>query len=149
MEVELALRTSEATPHHGKAKDCMTIYPSKYQSEGTALTNYLFNLPRVLKAYPEQTSHILHELERIKQLSAECGCAMGAKFMLGSAGVVGIYFVFFSEIVFPKILIDVFIGFIIIFVSSAAGKILGIGLAKLRLAQVYKSLRARYPIQGE
>lgn len=74
---------------------------------------------------------------------------MGAKFMLGSTGVVGIYFVFFGEFDFPKILIDVLIGFMIIFFSSAAGKILGIGLAKLRLAQLYSSLQVRYPMHGE
>ena len=113
------------------------------------MTNYSFNLPRVLNTYPTHASHILQELEKIKQLSSECGCSMGAKFMLGSTAIVGIYFVFFGEIVFPKILIDVFIGFIMIFISSAAGKILGIGLAKLRLAQLYRSLQSRYPIQGE
>lgn len=113
------------------------------------MNNRTFNLRRALKAYPEHTSHILHEMERIKQLRAECGCSMGARFMLGSIAVVGVYFVFFGEFVFPRILADVLIGFVIIFASSAAGKTLGIGLAKLRLAQLYRSLQARYPMRGE
>jgi hypothetical protein len=74
---------------------------------------------------------------------------MGAKFMLASFGIVGIYFVFFSEFIFPNVLVDILFGLLIIFISSAVGKIIGIGLAKLRLAQLYKSLQARYPLRGE
>ena len=99
-------------------------------------------------AYPEHGSHILEDVEKIKELSAECGCSMGAKFMLLSIGVVGIYFGFLGEIVFPRILAEILISFIIIFVSSAVGKILGIGLANIRLAQRYRSLKSRYPIQA-
>jgi hypothetical protein len=113
------------------------------------MTNYTFNLPRALNAYPDHTTHILQETERIKQLRDECGCLMGAKFMLASFGIVGIYFVFFSEFIFPNVLVDILFGLLIIFISSAVGKIIGIGLAKLRLAQLYKSLQARYPLRGE
>jgi len=112
-------------------------------------TNFHSATVRMVNAYPEHTSHILQEMERVKQLSVECGCSMGAKFMLASAVIVGIYLVFFGKFMFPQILVDVLIGFIIIFISSAAGKVLGIGLAKLRLAQLYRSLQARYPIERE
>ena len=113
------------------------------------MSQYMFNMQRALDRYPEHSSQILQDMEKIKQLSTECGCSMGAKFMLGSIGVVGIYFIFFSEFVFPKILADVLIGILIIFVSSMVGKMLRIGLAKLELAQLYRSLQSRYPIQGE
>jgi len=113
------------------------------------MNDYTFNMQRALNLYPEHSSHILQDMERIKQLSTECGCSMGAKFMLVSTGIVGIYIVFFNKFVFPKILMDILIGFTIIFVSSMIGKMLGIGLAKLRLTQLYRSLQSKYPIQGE
>jgi hypothetical protein len=113
------------------------------------MTNQPFNLPRALNAYPDHTTHILQETERIQQLREECGCSMGAKFMISSFAFLGIFFLFFAELTFPNVLIDIVFGLLFVFIASAVGKIIGIGLAKLRLAGLYRSLKASYPLGGE
>lgn len=48
--------------------------------------------------------------------------------------------------ILPNLLMTGLLGLVFIFTSTIAGKLLGIGIARLRLALLYKQLIARYHI---
>ena len=108
-----------------------------------------FNLDSALIDYPDDEIQIRQAAEEIKQYSRECGCAMGSKFMIASIAIAGIYFGFIHRIALPRSITEILWGLLFVFTASAFGKMVGIGVAKLRLAMLYRSLRIRYPSSGE
>lgn len=107
------------------------------------------NFTQILRAYPEREDEIMRDSTRIKKLSTECGCSLGAWFMLAAFGFLSVHTVFFYTPQFPGIVLDLAVGLLIVFAAGILGKATGIGLAKWRLAALIKKLHANYPILGD
>ncbi len=112
----------------------------------TLMKRPLFNPERILNAFPESREEILRCTTRFKKYSSDCGCSMGAMFLLASVAIYLAYLVVSQDwrTHFPRQLL---FGIVLIFISSALGKLIGIGLARLKLAVLQKYLMARFPLQ--
>lgn len=103
----------------------------------------------LLLAFPDDREEILLSVDRAKQYRGECGCSLGAKFLIASLGIFGIYFFVFGDIDLISMLWEILLGLLFIFVATLVGKFMGIGIARIRLALLYRSLLAKYPIPGD
>jgi hypothetical protein len=96
-----------------------------------------------MNSFPNDEPERLRYVDAVKKYRNECGCAMGARFLAAAIAIAAIDFFLwpdFSIGVVKKILWAA----LLIFTSTIAGKFAGIGLARIRLALLYKSLRAQY-----
>ncbi len=92
---------------------------------------------------------MLPYVNQAKQYSTECGCAMGAKFLAVALGIFVIYFISAHNFEFINILKQLALGMLFLFAASTAGKFIGIGLARIRLAMLYRQLAQKFPNQGD
>lgn len=113
------------------------------------MSKITFNLEKILDAHPNQRAEILPSLHKANQYSTDCGCAMGARFLGASFLFFAISFVSAHNFEFVNILKQIGLGLLLIFAASIAGKLVGIGIAKIRLRLLYRQLAARYPISEE
>jgi len=108
-----------------------------------------FKIENLLSSFPNDRQEIHLHVDRLKKYKDECGCSMGAKFLIASMGIFIIYFFHSHHFGIVDLLQQILLGIFSIFTSSIVGKIIGIGIARIRLALLYKHLFAKYPISGE
>jgi hypothetical protein len=113
------------------------------------MKNNAFKIEKLLGSFPNDTEEILSYLDKVKKYSGECGCSLGAKFLVVSLGIFVIYFFAFNDFELANILKTILFGILFIFTSSIVGKLVGIWIARIRLALLYKFLIVKYQIQGE
>lgn len=75
--------------------------------------------------------------ERVSRYRKECGCSSGGIFAAIAMVIFTVYIIFGS---YPIGLDTFSYGFIFIMLSSAFGKLAGIGIAKIKLILLYKFL---------
>lgn len=79
-------------------------------------------------------------IQKIKKYREECGCALGSFFLL-AASIIFFGYVFFVLDWSQQAIFDLSLfGFAFILFSAFAGKVIGIGLARIRLILLYKTL---------
>lgn len=101
-------------------------------------------LDRLLHSRPDEREHLLPYVDRAKALSRECGCSMGGGFMMTALVLVVVHAVAFAEPGRTTVVGRALRGVAIVFAAGGAGKLLGIGIARARLAWLYRQLRVRY-----
>lgn len=101
------------------------------------------------RSFPEERESLRRYLERAKAYGNECGCSMGAAWLVGSLGLLIVYGVFFHGFGKGHLMAGAFWGTAFVFAASLAGKLTGIGLARIRLALLLRHLRIHYPVKGE
>ncbi len=106
-------------------------------------------IENLLSFYPNEREELLPYIEKAKQYSTECGCAMGARFLAAAFGIFLIYFISVHNYGFVNILKQWGLGMLFIFVSSILGKFIGIALARIRLELLYHQLLTRFSARGE
>ena len=94
-------------------------------------------IEQLLKEFPYEQLNKEYLLEKTKNLSNECGCLLAGIFLVISMIILISYVFLMSNI---NLLKTISIGLLFIFISAVIGKLLGIGIAKVRLLLLYKLL---------
>ncbi len=98
-------------------------------------------LQAFLASLPEDSKDKTYYRDKIKAYSNECGCSMGASFLLGSVGVLAAYLCLamnWHDFHLTKVLL---LGLTFIIGSSICGKLIGIAIARVRLFMLFRSIR--------
>lgn len=94
-------------------------------------------IERLLKEFSYEKLDKGFYLEKSKNLSNECGCLLAGIFLVVSTIILISYIFLISNI---NLLKTISIGLLLVFLSAVIGKLLGIGIAKVRLLLLYKLL---------
>lgn len=121
----------------------------EFNPEHPHMKDSTFKIENLLNSSTHDREEILLYVNRVKKYSSECGCSLGATFLMASIGVFIIYLFLSNGFGVANLLNQLLLGIFFIFTSSIVGKLIGIGMARIRLALLYKYLIARYQIQGE
>jgi hypothetical protein len=105
-------------------------------------------LERLLIARSDQRDALRSYVQRAKALRNECGCAMGGAFLIGSIGLLILYHLFLRDIGRMSLLTEALVGAVFVFGAGMIGKAVGVGIARVRLAVLYRGLRVRYRTEG-
>jgi hypothetical protein len=105
-------------------------------------------LERLWRSLPEERESLRPFVERAKAHRNDCGCAMGGVFLVGAVVLLIIDGVFFHVIGGRHWVTVALLGAGFAFGAGILGKLIGIGIARLRLGLVYRELRIRYNMQG-
>jgi hypothetical protein len=105
-------------------------------------------LERLLAARPDRRDALRPYVQKVKALRNECGCAMSGAFLTGAIGLVIVRHLFLPHI-FPMSLVgEVLAAAAFVIGAGMIGKAMGIAVARLRLALLYRGLRNRYRGEG-
>jgi hypothetical protein len=94
-------------------------------------------IEQLLKEFPYEKLDKGYFLEKTKNLSNECGCLLAGIFLVVSTIILISYVFLMSNI---NLLKTISIGLFSVFFAAVIGKLLGIGIAKVRLLLLYKLL---------
>ncbi len=122
--------------------------PPSHGGEGSSIYKARHTLERLLHSFPEERESLRPYVDRAKAYSNECGCSMGGAFMVGSLGLLILYGLLFNGFGRGNLLTDALWGTAFVFGAGIVGKLTGIGIARIRLAMLYRHLRIRYHMEG-
>lgn len=98
-------------------------------------------LERLLTAFPERREALLPYVERAKRYRNDCGCAMSGAFLIAAILAVAAWTLRHGGVGRPGPLAGLALAVAFVFGAGVAGKLLGVGVARLRLALLYRALR--------
>jgi hypothetical protein len=107
-------------------------------------TNAMF-LERLWQTLPNERDALRPYVEKAKAYRNECGCIMGGAFFIGALTLLICDFLFFHQIVGENWLVAALRIAAFVLGISMLGKVIGISIARIRLALTYRELRLRYP----
>ena len=81
-------------------------------------------------------------LEKIAKYKNECGCALGAIFMTLALVIFSVYALQTVDWNHPDLINIVLSGLVSVLLAAALGKVIGIGIARIRLKLLYRFLVA-------
>src|SRR3989442_4638199 len=102
-----------------------------------------FKIEELLNSFPNDEPERLRYVDEVKKYRNECGCAMGARFLAVAITIAAIDFFLAPDLV-SGVIRKVLLATLFIFTATITGKFTGIGIARIRLAFLYKALRAQY-----
>jgi VIT1/CCC1 family predicted Fe2+/Mn2+ transporter len=105
-------------------------------------------LELLLYSFPEERQRLRPYVDRAEAYRNECGCSMGGAFLLGSLGLLILYAFLFEGFAGSNVLNGVLRASAFVFGAAVAGKLTGIGIARIRLALLYRQLRITYNVEG-
>jgi hypothetical protein len=105
-------------------------------------------LERLWRDLPAERERLRPYIEKGKSFRKDCGCVMGGVSMVGALVLLILDGLFFHRISGRGVLTSTLRGSALVFGASIVGKTIGIGVARLRLALIYRDLRIRYGIEG-
>jgi hypothetical protein len=105
-------------------------------------------LEQLWRALPDEREKLRPYVEKAKSYRNECGCAMGGIFLIGALALLILDGLSFHGISGGGWLARALCGSAFVFGASILGKAIGIGVARMRLALVYRKVRIRYHIEG-
>jgi hypothetical protein len=98
----------------------------------------------ILDHIPNDRADKISYVEKIKKYRNECGCSMGAIFSTLSVVLALIYLVLFLNQVNANIIKTGIATVLCIFISGITGKLIGIGIARIKLVMLYRSIFLKY-----
>jgi hypothetical protein len=104
-------------------------------------------LEQLLRSHPEERESLRPYVDRAKAYSNECGCSMGGAFLVASLGVL-VYGVLSGQLSRTDLAGTILEGAAFVFAAGIVGKLVGIGIARIRLQRMYRELTARYFVEG-
>lgn len=113
------------------------------------MKNSRSTLDNLLTSLPHRRDELLPYVAEVKKYSSECGCSLGGKFLIASAALWALRWIFFTPHSSANVLKQILLGILFVFCSSILGKLAGITVAKIRLALLYQHLRFKYGLEGE
>ena len=105
-------------------------------------------LDALLRALPDEREQLRPYVERAERYKGECGCSASGAFLAATLGALAVYGLFFHGLSRHTLPGDALWAASLTFGAGVVGKLAGIGVARLRLAVMYRRLRARYQFQG-
>jgi len=105
-------------------------------------------LERLWQALPNERDKLRPYIERAKFYRNECGCIMGGTFFVGALAPLICDVLFLHQIGGGGWFGTALRGAAFVFGVSMLGKVIGIGIARMRLALTYRELRIRYRLDG-
>lgn len=105
-------------------------------------------LDYLLQTRPDKREELLPYVAKVKQYSNECGCSLGGKFLGAAFLLCALRFLLAGPAAFRNPARQFLFAILFVFFASMAGKLIGIGLAKLRLAHLHRQLIQRYGLKG-
>lgn len=93
-----------------------------------------------LASLPEDSKDKTYYRDKIKAYSNECGCSMGATFLLGAVGVLAVYLCLATNWQDFHLTKGLLLALTSIIGSSICGKLIGIAVARVRLLMLYRSI---------
>ena len=106
-------------------------------------------LERLWQTLPDERENLRPYVEKAKSYRNECGCELGGVFLVGALAFLLFDIIFIHRISGGGWLAGTLHGSAFVLGTSILGKAIGIGVARMRLAMVYRGLRNRYRIVGE
>jgi hypothetical protein len=113
------------------------------------MNKIMFRIENSLASLPNDTAERATYLAKAKAYGTECGCAWGARFLLVSLGIFIASLFLSRDADVAGSMANIVWGIVFVFASSAAGKLIGIGIARIKLALLYRDLVATYGNLGE
>jgi hypothetical protein len=110
-----------------------------------AASNALLALDQLVRALPGERERLRPYLDRARAFSSECGCSLGGAFLTAALAGIVIYAVtggFAGAAPLRAVLLTI----AFLFAAGITGKLIGIAVARVRLALLCRELAARYPI---
>lgn len=105
-------------------------------------------LETLLRSRPQDLDIFHSYVRRAKSYRNECGCAMSGIFLLAASLLLVFDFLWLRGPTNGGLIFQLFAGAAIIFGSAVIGKLIGMGIARLRLALLYRELRIRFEPEG-
>jgi hypothetical protein len=105
-------------------------------------------IDQLFHSSPEAREWLGPYMKRIETYSHECGCSMGASFLVAALGLVLVHCFLAKDSCRTNMFTDALRGIVFVFFASVAGKLLGILLARVRLALLYRYLITEFRIEG-
>ena len=103
-------------------------------------------LEQIWKTSPDEREKLRPFVEKAKSYRNECGCEMGGVFFTGAVVIVILDLLVIHGITDGGWLIGALRGSAFVFSASFLGKAIGIGVARMRLALMYRELHHQYRI---
>ena len=103
-------------------------------------------LDRLLHSFPEERENLRPYVDRAKAYSNECGCTMGGAFSVAALALVIVHFLL-NGLFKGSVLSEIVWGTTFVFGASIVGKTLGITIARIRLALLYRQLQTLYQVE--
>lgn len=98
-------------------------------------------------AFPAERKTLLEYADRAKSYRSDCGCAVGGAFVVATLALLVLYGLAFHEFTLGHWLRDTLFGIASLLAAAFAGKIAGIGIARMRLVLLGRELRKRFHMQ--
>jgi len=105
-------------------------------------------LSRLWAEFPAERESLRPYVDRAKSYRNECGCAMGGKFAVAAFAVLILYGFAYHGFRVEHWLLDAAKAVGCLWGAALLGKLMGIGLARIRLVLLGRELRSRYRMQG-
>jgi hypothetical protein len=102
---------------------------------------------RLWLALPHERPTLQPYVEKATAFRNECGCTMGGIFIVTMFVCLIMDRLYFHEISGAGWITTLLRGIALVFGASILGKLIGIAIARLRLAWVHRELRLRYPTE--
>jgi len=99
---------------------------------------------RLIELFPDDREQLVAAADRAARLSHACGCAEGAIAMTIAMILAAAYYAWPGRGASGAMRVSVLWAIPFILTAAALGKLIGIGVAKLRLALIYRRLYAKY-----
>jgi hypothetical protein len=106
--------------------------------------NTSVKIGNLLNSFPSDGEGRSLYLENAKKYSTECGCSLGAKFLAASIGVFIVYLFLSHDFGLETLIKQMLFGTFFVFTASIVGKLIGIGIARIRLVLLYRYLVTKY-----
>lgn len=101
-------------------------------------------LDQLLRSRPHDRERLLPYVAHAKALHGECGCGLGGAFATAALLAVAVDRLLFRIVVHGGVIPTLLRAAAIVLAAGLAGKLIGIGIARLRLALLYRHLRIRF-----
>ena len=101
-------------------------------------------LDQLLRSRPDERERFLPYVQRAKALHGECGCSLGGAFALTALLALVVDRLRFGVVLQGGLIRSLLLGAALVFAAGLTGKLIGVGVARLRLALLYRHLRAQY-----
>lgn len=109
-----------------------------WASAAHATLNYLWT------ALPAERENLRPYVGRAKSYRNDCGCTMGGIFVVGTLALLILYGLVFRGFDVQHWLLDMISAAACLLGAALIGKMIGIGLARIRLMLLGRDLRTRY-----
>ena len=102
----------------------------------------------LVAAFPEREAELRPLLDRAARYRRDCGCPVGAAFLVASLAVAVAFVARAPAGGIGALLTQVVVALLFVFVAGVVGKLLGIAVARIRLALLCRSLAKRFAVGG-